>query len=193
MAIAILYGAGSGALHAVTGPDHVLSLGPTVLRQPRGSFRIGLSWGVGHALGTLLLALPVIALSQWMQLPQLALWGERAAGLALLLAAAWSYRSLRRAARSETADTRQPFLVGVVHGATGAGSLLLLLPMLVSGSLQHTWLFLGAFSAGSALAMGALTAAIARVGAKMSPALTQRLAGLAPVAAAVLGAYWLLS
>lgn len=49
MTAAILYGAGSGALYAVTGPDHVLSLGPVALRRKRGSFRVGLAWGVGPA------------------------------------------------------------------------------------------------------------------------------------------------
>jgi hypothetical protein len=43
---ALLYGASSGALHAVTGPDHLLALGPVVLKRPNRSFAVGLSWGV---------------------------------------------------------------------------------------------------------------------------------------------------
>src|SRR5688572_8215922 len=64
MAIALLSGAGSGALHAITGPDHLLSLGPAALRSPHTARRIGLYWGIGHALGTLLLSLPLLFLMQ---------------------------------------------------------------------------------------------------------------------------------
>jgi len=54
-----------------------------------------------------------------------------------------------------------------VHGATGAGSLLLFLPVLGSGSLGHSLLYLGAFAVGSTLAMAALTTLIARAGQRL--------------------------
>ncbi len=51
---------GSGALHAVTGPDHVLSLAPLAVAQERRlAWRIGLGWGLGHAVRTLLVGLVV--------------------------------------------------------------------------------------------------------------------------------------
>src|SRR5690606_31481365 len=91
MTSAVLLGASSGALHAVTGPDHVLSLGPLMLGRPPAPWRIGLSWGAGHALGTLLLALPVVWFTQSVHLPWLAALGDRLAGLALIATAAWSF------------------------------------------------------------------------------------------------------
>ncbi|HKU43990.1 MAG TPA: hypothetical protein VJR89_37775 [Polyangiales bacterium] len=190
MTAAILYGAGSGALHAVTGPDHVLSLGPVALQHPRASFRIGLGWGVGHAIGTLLLALPLLVLSGFVHLSAFAAWGERAAGFALLAAAGFSFWSARNAAAG-SADVRRPLVVGIVHGATGAGSLLLLLPVLVAGSLLHTVLFLAAFSIGSTLAMAALTTAIAKLGARCERSTIQRAQRGMLIAACLLGVYWL--
>lgn len=192
MTVAILYGAGSGALHAVTGPDHVLSLGPVALQRPQASFRIGLAWGVGHALGTLLLSVPLLLLSQVVHLPTLATWGDKLAGVALLAAAAFSWRN-RGKNGAAAADTRQPALVGVVHGVTGAGSLLLVLPMLVSGSLHHTLLFLGAFALGSTCAMAALTTAIAKLGARLSPRVMTRAQLWITCTAALLGAYWIVA
>ena len=191
MTVAILYGAGSGALHAVTGPDHVLSLGPVALERPKASFRIGLMWGVGHALGTLLLSLPVLLLSHLVHLPTLASWGDSLAGAALLLAAAWSWHSQRKAAHGG-ADTRQPLVVGLIHGISGAGSLLLVLPVLVAGSLEHTLLFLSAFAVGSTVAMAALTTLIARLGGHLEQRVLERARKLMTIAAAALGCYWLL-
>src|ERR1041384_330945 len=135
MTVAILSGATSGALHAVTGPDHLLSLGPAVLRAPRAASRIGLSWGAGHALGTLLLALPLLLLAQLVQLSFLASAGNRVAGAAVLATAAWSWRSSKsRAEVGGTVDARSPLWVGLIHGVTGASALLLVLPSALGGS-----------------------------------------------------------
>ena len=117
MALAVLYGAGSGALHAVMGPDHVLSLGPAALHAPKDSLGIGLRWGVGHALGTLLLSLPLVFAARFVDLGALAAFGTRLSGVALLVMGLWSYRNLRRGStRRETHDLhRGPLLIGLVH------------------------------------------------------------------------------
>lgn len=60
MAVA-LTAAGFGALHAVSGPDHLLSLAPLSIGQGRRAWRIGLAWGLGHAAGTALAAAALLA------------------------------------------------------------------------------------------------------------------------------------
>jgi nickel/cobalt transporter (NicO) family protein len=165
MTLAILSGASSGALHAVTGPDHLLSLGPAALRAPSAAGRIGLFGGAGHALGTLLLSLPLLVLAQLTQVSWLATVGDRVAGAALIAMAAWSWRRLRHAGHnSGGADTRSPFWVGLVHGVTGAGALLLVLPTALSGDVTRALLYLAAFALGSTLAMALLTRAVGRIG-----------------------------
>jgi uncharacterized membrane protein YfcA len=202
MSLAILYGAGSGALHAVAGPDHVLALSPAALEHPKDSWRIGLTWGVGHAFGTLVLALPLIALAQAVQLQTLAAWGERVAGATLLATAVLSLRALSVQRRSASvprsgADPRprlaSPLLVGLVHGATGAGSLVLVLPVIASGSLERTALFLVAFAVGSTLAMAALTRTIAAAGQALTTKQLRHAQQALSIAAGALGAYWLLA
>ncbi|HEX5661217.1 MAG TPA: hypothetical protein VFX59_28695 [Polyangiales bacterium] len=191
MMVAALYGAGSGALHAVTGPDHLLSLGPIALLQPKAPWRIGLLWGIGHGVGTLLLGLPLIFLAQYVQLPTFAAWGDRLAGVALLATAAWSACAMRRRAEG-VADSRSPLWVGLVHGSTGAAPLLLMLPMFVKGAPRELAMFLGMFALGSALAMSALTEALALVGAQLG-ARTIRRTQLSLLAGSVLlGSVWLL-
>lgn len=168
MALSLIYGAGSGALHALTGPDHVLSLGPVALRHPRESFRIGLHWGIGHAAGTLLLGLPALFLAHRFDLAMLAERGTRVAGAVLMVTAALSLYSLSRARSAVTRiETKSPLFVGLVHGVTGAASLLLVLPVVAAGSTARTLTFLFAFGFGSALSMAALTFAIARLGQRL--------------------------
>jgi hypothetical protein len=167
-----------------------------VLGSRRSPWRIGLSWGVGHAAGTLLLALPFLWLSHAVHLPLLAAFGERLAGLALLSTAAWSFYQARSHATAVTAAPalrRNALLVGFIHGLTGAASLMMVVPMLASGSRLGSVAFLFAFAAGSTLGMAALTAVLARVGSKLDPRVAARSRALLCAASAALGLFWLLS
>lgn len=187
MAAIAITGLSTGALHALSGPDHVLSLAPLSLNRPPRAWRIGLTWGVGHALGTLLVALPLL----WLlgSIASIAHWADRAAGLALIATGVAGLRRVRVAAADRaqpTPSTRALLGVGFVHGVTGAAALLLLLPGAASGAALTTALYLAAFGLGSALAMAALTAALARTGAMVA-----RFRVWAPAASIVLGGCWL--
>jgi hypothetical protein len=194
MGVAALYGVGSGALHAVTGPDHVLSLGPAALREPRQSFGIGLRWGIGHALGTLLLSVPLVFAAHLVELRTVAAFGDRLSALALLLMGIWSFRSLRRNQRSpDGVDHRQPLVIGLIHGIAGAGSLVLLLPVVLGGALETTLLFLVAFAAGSTFAMATLTSLLAKLGTKLARSALPRAQRLLASLSIGLGAIWLVA
>ena len=97
MTAAVLYGASSGVVHAMTGPDHVLSLGPVALQHSRAGFRIGALWGLGHAAGTFALALPMLLLTHAVEFDALAGLGDRLAGAALLAKPARADRGRRLA------------------------------------------------------------------------------------------------
>jgi nickel/cobalt exporter len=192
MALAALIGVSSGAVHAVTGPDHVLSLGPAALRRNRAPWNLGLTWGAGHALGTLLLVLPVLLLARAAYLAEVAAVSDRIAGVTLLGMAVWSARNLRVASAAGAVEsTRSPLLVGFIHGVTGAAALVVMLPMLANGSLPLTFAYLGGFALGSTLAMGALTCALALLAGR----LRDRVIGIAQrtllAGAAALGVVWI--
>jgi nickel/cobalt transporter (NicO) family protein len=179
----------------VTGPDHVLSLGPMALGSRHSPWRIGVSWGIGHAAGTLLLCLPVMAFAHAVHLPLLASIGDRLAGLALLLTAAWSFHQTRShaAGATQSALPHDALPVGFVHGLTGAASLMLVVPMLASSSGLTSIAFLLAFAAGSTLGMAGLTALLARFGATLDPRIAHRSRLLLCAASAATGLFWLLT
>lgn len=55
LAVGLAAGIGAGALHALTGPDHLATLAPLSLdaesAQPRGGWRVAAAWGVQHRHG----------------------------------------------------------------------------------------------------------------------------------------------
>ncbi len=191
MTIAVLSGVGSGALHAVPGPDHLLSLSPVALRSPRTAGSVGLKWGAGHALGTLLLSLPLLLVAQLAQGAVLAAYSTRLAGLALVGTAAWSWHESRHGARGREQEARSPVWVGLIHGVTGAGSLVLLLPNMLGGSVARSIAYLLSFAIGSTLIMGLLTKLIGRFGAALAASSIARLQRVLLGAALMLGATWL--
>lgn len=200
MAMAALTGLSYGALHAVSGPDHVLSLAPLSVQRPRGAWRIGLTWGLGHAAGTVLAALVLLALVSLLHLPGLESWAERVAGVALVVTGVLGIRRHVQAQRAHGAAAHssmtQVFAVGCLHGVTGAVALLLLLPLAISGSVAQRWLYLVGFSVGSTAAMALLTGALAALhlarGAGVAKARwTSKVPQLASLASVALGLVWL--
>jgi hypothetical protein len=160
MGIAVLIALGLGALHALSGPDHLLSLAPLSVGRRHGAWRVGLLWGFGHGLGTLAAAAVLIVAFSAVHLDGIHLWAERVAGFTLLLMGAWGLRS-RALSQPGKDPLRGVLAVGLVHGITGAAALLLILPAVVSGTSAYRALYLGGFAVGSTLAMAALTSAIA--------------------------------
>jgi hypothetical protein len=192
MGLVALAGLGSGALHALAGPDHLLSLAPLSVGRRQGAWRVGLLWGIGHGLGTLAAAAVLILALSTVDLQGVERWAERVAALALVV---MGVVGLKRRPFSGTpkAETRGVLTVGLIHGLTGAAALLLLLPVTVSGSMAERVLYLGGFSIGSTLAMAALTAGLAIFSRShvLSAALMARVPRAASALSIVLGGSWM--
>ena len=148
-------------------------------------------WGAGHALGTLLLSLPLLLLAQLAQLSWLAAVSNRLAGLALLATAVYSWHSSRAARSAVSGEAQGPFWVGLAHGVTGAGALLLVLPNTLGTSLLRSSLFLCAFAVGSTLAMSVLTRALGRLGRALDERTLRRARRGLLLGAVALGSVWL--
>ncbi|MFY2558439.1 hypothetical protein ACN469_12480 [Corallococcus terminator] len=185
---------GSGALHALAGPDHLLSLAPLSVGRRRGAWRVGLLWGLGHGLGTLAAAGVLLVLLSAVHLESVDRWAERLAGLALLGMGVWGLRRSKLGGGDESHASRGVLAVGLVHGLTGASALLLLLPIAVSGTGPEQALYLGGFSIGSTLAMSALTAGIAAFSRirQVSSQLATHVPRVASTVSILVGSAWML-
>ncbi|HYJ08803.1 MAG TPA: hypothetical protein VEX18_07330 [Polyangiaceae bacterium] len=136
--------------------------------------------------------MPLLFVVQTAHVAALVASSNRLAGLALLATAAWSWRSTKRRFADAAAETRHPLWVGLVHGVTGAGALVLLLPNLLSGSIARCVAYLLAFAVGSTLMMVLFTQAIGRFGAALAATTVVRLQRALLCGAAALGSAWLL-
>ena len=192
MPFTLLAGLGSGALHALAGPDHLLSLVPLSIGQRRGAWRLGLLWGIGHGLGTLATAAVLLLAVSAVPLEGLEVWAERVAALTLLATGAWGLRRQRGGDEAPRPASGGLLSVGLVHGITGAAALLLLLPVALTGTAGERALYLGGFSVGSTLAMTALTAGLAAASQlrQVPAALAVRVPRIASAFSLAVGGAW---
>jgi hypothetical protein len=193
---AALVGLGSGALHALSGPDHLLGVAPAALACRRGAWRIGLAWGVGHGVGTAAVAGTLLALSSLVDVSRVERWAERGAGMALVAVGVLALLALRRAnldpggAAASRVGLAAAVGVGVIHGALGAAALVpLVMGAATPGAPRVA--FLAGFSAGGAVAMAALTAWLATMArAPRVRALLPRIPAVAAAASVAVGLAW---
>jgi len=194
---AALLGIGSGALHALSGPDHLLGVAPHAVGRRTGAWRVGLAWGAGHAAGTVAVSSLLLSAAAAAHVAHVERWAERGAGVALVAVGVLGLLALRRAkldvARPPPAVPRGLLAaagIGALHGALGAAALVLVIAGAAAPGVERV-LFLAGFSAGSTAAMALLTAGLAR--AVRSPRLAALLPRVPPVTSAAsiaLGLAW---
>jgi ABC-type nickel/cobalt efflux system permease component RcnA len=160
--MAIGSGLSFGALHVLTGPDHLAAVAPFSVRDRRRSWRAGLAWGLGHTGGVWLLAAAVWLFREWIPSEWLSGFSERIVGVVLILIGLWGLRSvwsIRIHAHEHEHDgtrhthvhvhksggghdhknahghTHSALAVGALHGFAGAHHLIGVVPVFL---LEHT-------------------------------------------------------
>lgn len=162
--VAMLAGLSAGALHVLSGPDHLAAVAPLAEADGdrRSAWRTGLAWGLGHGGGVVLLGLLGLLAARALPLESISLAAEVLAGLSLIVVGGWA---LRRAFGVEFRDERHTHAgtppvvhahphvhtrggdaahahahthaaagIGLIHGLAGAGHLLGALPALALGT-----------------------------------------------------------
>ena len=166
MSLAWLTGALFGVQHVLTGPDHLAAVGPLAVGQ-RGSWRVGLAWGLGHALGVWGLAALVLWVGALLPLEALASWSERLVGCSVIAVGVWGLVRTRRdthahAPSDEPEQSARPYrvaaAVGTLHGLAGASHLVGVLPGLPLADGHARLAYLLAFGGASILTMLTVTA-----------------------------------
>ena len=94
--IALLSGLAAGAVHVISGPDHLAAIAPLALDRWRKALAIGFRWGLGHSSGVLFVGILALLAREILPLRALSGWAERLVGLLLIGIGLWGLRrSLR--------------------------------------------------------------------------------------------------
>ena len=85
MLISILTGFAAGAVHVVSGADHMVAMAPSSVRRPRLALIDGLAWGVGHSAGVLILSIFGILAKDLINIELMSSYAEFLVGISLLI------------------------------------------------------------------------------------------------------------
>lgn len=219
--ITALAGLAAGALHVVSGPDHLAAVAPLAVSQRRRAWTAGTLWGAGHAAGVWVASLLALGLRSLLPLETLSSWGERAVGIVLVLLGLWGLRraaSRQLHAHAHRHDAEPPhvhvhlhrpgkphpgshmhthasFAIGVLHGIAGGAHILGVLPALAMPTLRDAVVYLAAFGAGTIAAMSGFAAAMGTLAARLHGDTLRAyrwLLGGCAATAVVVGCVWLI-
>ncbi len=215
--LTVLTGFAAGALHVVTGPDHLAALAPIALRDRLGAIRTGATWGLGHGTGVVLIGGLGIAANELVDATWLSAWSEFLVGFLLLGVGAWALRSALRLtvhqhdhehvssdhshlhlhlgeeahdASAHRGHTHAAFGVGLLHGAAGTGHLLGVIPALALPAAQAA-LYLAAYLVAAVISMAAFGGAMGLLAKRAGLRAMRGLMIASGVGAVAVGLYWL--
>jgi ABC-type nickel/cobalt efflux system permease component RcnA len=197
LALVAFSGLLAGAVHVVTGVDHLAALVPLSVGRGWRAFGTGLRWGLGHSGGVLVVGALALLLRERFDVQLVGVWGERAVGLLLVALGALALRrALRLHAHAHEHGAHQPsahvhwhahahaadgehaaearhhghaaFVAGTFHGIAGSGHLLGVLPALALPGWVGSAIYLLAFGLGTLAAMGGFAAALGAGSARLA-------------------------
>jgi ABC-type nickel/cobalt efflux system permease component RcnA len=179
--IAAITGLIAGAIHVLTGPDHLTAIAPLAVRRPKGSWIPGVRWGIGHSSGVAAVGLFALWLRDKLPVDLLSSWGDRIVGVVLFGIGLWALRrtfkhnvhahehehhgerhvhfhvhhdhARHETPRAHERHTHAAFAIGTLHGLAGSSHVLGILPMLALPTRMQAIAYLVAFGIGTVLAM----------------------------------------
>lgn len=172
----VLSAALAGAMHVLSGPDHMAAIAPLALEQPKRSWLSGWTWGLGHSSGVVCVAtLAVLFRGLLPPVAVISAWGERVVGVALIGVGLWalgralglasaphahagqshSHVHVRRgpAMLRRLGHAHAAFLMGIMHGVAGTSHFLGVLPALALPTRSASITYILVFGASSVVAM----------------------------------------
>ncbi|MCK6446669.1 MAG: High-affinity nickel transporter [Planctomycetes bacterium] len=211
--IVFLAGLAAGAVHVVTGPDHLAAVAPLSVASRASAWKAGLRWGLGHSTGVGLVGVLALALREALPVDALSNFAERIVGVTLIGLGLWGLARLFKAharahehahdgvahshfaARHEhehASPLRLALGVGTLHGLAGSSHLLGVLPALGLPTRFDAGLYLGGFALGTIAAMCAAAWSFGALGSRAGRGREFAL-GATSLAALAVGVLWLVA
>ncbi len=76
--------------HVATGPDHLAAVTPLAIDSRKKSWAVGLSWGLGHTFGMLLIGLLFILFKEYLPIEAISKHSEKVIGILLIGIGSWA-------------------------------------------------------------------------------------------------------
>jgi len=206
IASAVVGGAVAGGLHGVTGPDHLAAVLPlSIARRWYRAMNTGAIWGIGHGVGAGAVGAAAYFVKGAFNLERVCTFMEAFVGLSIVIIGyngimeAREWTAFKTAlAQTEAVSTGlfRTLTVGILHGASGSGHLLGVLPALAMPSWACASAYLVSFGVGTAIAMSAFTAVVGEASVQLGERLkTQdipaRMALFSSCVAMIVGTAWM--
>lgn len=96
MQMPFLFGVVAACIHVLTGPDHLAAVGPLAVNAPRKPWLIGMTWGIGHVLGMMIIGILFFFFRELIPVELISANGEKIVGIMLLLIGIWALFRLYR-------------------------------------------------------------------------------------------------
>ncbi len=93
----IITGTIASALHVIAGPDHLAAVTPLAIESKGKSWKVGVSWGIGHVLGMLLIGGLFLLFKDLIPVEAISGYSEQLVGIVLVLIGLWAlYKAFKR-------------------------------------------------------------------------------------------------
>ena len=211
----------AGMAHALSGPDHLAAVTPLAITHRRDRWRIGIQWGLGHALSVAVVGALALTTRELLPWDLISTVSERLVGVALIGMGIWGVRAAFRhrlhshphkhetvchehvhvhSAASDVARLRghshghSAFGIGALHGIAGGSHMLAAIAALAFSSAGQAILYLAAYAAGTVTAMALFCGTVSHLLFKTEDDRERRLPvalGISSLAALICGGFWL--
>ena len=214
MLISTLTGFAAGAVHVVSGADHMVAMAPSAIQKPKVALIDGLAWGIGHSAGVLIISVLGILAKDLINIELMSSYAEFLVGISLLIVGVLAIRTSLKVnihmhqhmhgeesphkhfhfhsfgKKIHKSHTHAATGLGVLHGFAGASHLVAIIPALALPFLG-AMTYLVAYLLGSVFAMGCVVLGISFAAKKANklfyPFLMRAIGGLS----IVIGIFWL--
>lgn len=219
MFLVVLSAALAGAVHVLTGPDHMAAVAPLAIADRQRGWIAGWTWGLGHAAGVVAVALLAVLLRDALPpIDFISSWGETLVGGALIGIGLWALRRafdvgrsthlhqgvphthvhVRRGPRFLTrlGHAHAAFLMGTLHGVAGTSHFLGVLPALALPTQGAALAYVLTFGAATVAAMTVFAAAVGVLAGRSAVRGTRAHRALAvtgAMVAIIIGGFWMMS
>lgn len=81
----------AAVIHVVSGPDHLAAVAPLALNTKFRTWIVGMSWGIGHILGMLIIGIFFYYFKEIIPVEFISAYSEKIVGILLILIGLWAF------------------------------------------------------------------------------------------------------